>query len=146
MLRRLIYSSRATREMSKEDLLQMLEAARIKNLAKGITGMLVFANNDFLQALEGEHDALEALYETISDDPRNKLCRILSDTEIQERIFPDWSMGFLEIDKADLTQRPGFVDFFNPDMTPKTLVNPTSAAQFFLLGFRGLQLENENKA
>ncbi len=145
MLRRLIYSSRATREMSKEDLVHILEAARINNQAKQITGMLVFANDDFLQALEGEHDVLEALYQSISDDPRNKHCRILSDTEIEERIFPDWSMGFLEIDKADLTQRPGFIDFFNPDMTPRALVNPTSAAQFFLLGFRGLQLESTKK-
>lgn len=141
MLRRLIYASRATQNPEQADLLKLLETARHNNQAANITGMLVFASGDFLQVLEGEHLAIDSLFASISADRRHKNCRILSDTEIKERIFSDWSMGFRKMEKAQLTLRPGFVDFFNPNMTPKPLAHPSSAAQFFLLGFRDLLLE-----
>lgn len=145
MLRCLVYSSRASQSLQKEDLVAILEAARHKNQLHHITGMLVFANDEFLQVLEGEEEVIEKLFTTITEDPRNRDCRVLLDRAIEQRIFSDWSMGFREMEKADLTQRPGFIEFFNPDMTPKALINPTSAAQFLLLGFRGLQLENEEQ-
>lgn len=143
MLRRLIYGSRAVNPLQQEDLLKILAAARQHNASHAITGMLVFANGDFLQVLEGKHPDIEALYLRICADARHRNCRVLIDTEIQERIFSDWSMGFREIDKITLTRLPGFIDFFNPDMTPKPLDNPSSAAQFFLLGFRALCLQGQ---
>lgn len=143
MLHRLVYASRANLPMQQHDLLKILDSARAHNVRTAITGMLVYANGDFLQVLEGEQIDIEALYARICADARHRNCRVLSDSEIQERIFSDWSMGFREIDKSDLTQIAGFIDFFNPDMTPKPLVNPSSVAQFFLLGFRALCLQGQ---
>jgi hypothetical protein len=144
MLRRIVYASRAVSDMQPADLLQILQSARRNNRANGITGILVYANGDFLQALEGEASAIEQLYEVIEQDPRHEHCRILNKIEIQERLFENWDMGFQEIDRSDLAKREGFVDFFNADLTPKPLVNPTTSAQFLLLGFRSLKLTNAN--
>ena len=141
MLRRLIYTSRASQTMTPATLLDILDTSRHNNDSRAITGMLVFANGDFLQVIEGPEDAIETLFNRIQDDPRHTHCRVFSDTTIAERLFKDWHMGFREIDKSELTQRPGFIDFFNPDMTPKALENPISSAQFLLLGFKDLQLE-----
>jgi hypothetical protein len=141
MFHRLVYSSRAVKPFADAELVALLETSRRNNAARGITGMLVYAEGDFLQVQEGSEDHVMLLYEAIEQDSRHKRCQVLSYLPAAERTFADWSMGFRAIDKADLLQREGFVDFFNADMAPQALHTPRNAAQFLLLGFRGLLLD-----
>lgn len=142
MLRRLVYSSRASKPMQDQDFVRLLEISRKNNQANHITGLLVYADGDFLQVLEGEADVVQVLFAIIAEDNRHQHCRILSDTPTEERVFNEWNMGFTVTNKPELLTTPGFVDFFNPDFTPKSLISPATAAQFLLLGFRAIQLEN----
>lgn len=144
MFVRLIYASRATNTMSDDDLLAILDVSRRNNEKANVTGMLVFAEGDFLQVLEGDPKTIAALYERIEDDERHQNCRIFDRSEVSERIFSEWNMGFRQLSKQELTNTPGFVDFFHPEMTPKALQSPTSSAQFLLLGFRDLNQQLAN--
>jgi hypothetical protein len=119
----------------------LLAQSRRNNAHAQITGMLVHAAGDFLQVLEGPPAAVEALFQLISQDPRHEQCRVLSDVAAEARVFADWNMGFEQVRRDELALLPGFCDFFNPDLTPRPLEGPTSAAQFLLLGFRSLALE-----
>ena len=61
----------------------------------GVTGALLLANGIFLQQLEGDRQAVNALYHRILKDPRHKDPAILDFSEIVERQFGSWSMGLI---------------------------------------------------
>lgn len=90
----LMYVSSAVSPFSNEDLLELLEKARTKNDRLGITGMLLYKNADFMQALEGEEEQVLALADTISKDRRHTDVRVLLKAPAKNRESPDWTMGF----------------------------------------------------
>ena len=65
-LKQLIYCSDAREAMGSVALQSLLELARARNAALGITGMLLYSNGRILQVLEGESGPLDALYEKIA--------------------------------------------------------------------------------
>jgi Sensors of blue-light using FAD len=66
--------------------------ARRNNPALGITGCLVCRQDLYLQLLEGEDDAIEALYARIEKDDRHLAVSLLSRQTVSARMFPDWAM------------------------------------------------------
>ncbi|MGJ3242252.1 MAG: BLUF domain-containing protein [Opitutales bacterium] len=103
MLRHLIYLSTANRTLSAEELYQLLKVSRGNNLAKGITGMLLCAGGSYMQVLEGEGDAIHHLYyQKIALDDRHTNLIVLEDEPIEARDFPNWSMGFKQIETEDI--------------------------------------------
>lgn len=102
VLRKIIYSSRAAAPLGENDLYAILRAARANNAAHKITGLLLFINRLFLQVLEGESDAVGEVFERIASDARHSDVRVLRDAAINTRRFPDWSMGFEQVDDAAL--------------------------------------------
>jgi hypothetical protein len=105
----LVYTSAATRRFDEAALATLLERARARNHALGITGMLLHHQGTFLQVLEGPEAAVEALYAKIGADPRHKNAMVLQRRTIEERDFGDWEMGFVA--GARLKRLPGFSDF-----------------------------------
>jgi hypothetical protein len=97
MLFNIIYISRATEAMGQEQLLSLLERSRMNNEKSGITGMLLYRNGEFMQALEGEREVLEELIGRIEKDPRHRDLLVLTRKEIPVAHFADWSMGFSDI-------------------------------------------------
>lgn len=91
---RLIYYSRALRQMSLQDIQDILTTARSNNAEQGICGMLCYESNWFLQTLEGDRDEVNELFLEISDDVRHDDVVIVSYDYIDERIFPSWHMGY----------------------------------------------------
>lgn len=91
---RLIYFSCAADELTMADIQQILTAARRNNPSQSIGGMLCFERRYFLQVLEGERAAVNALYLDIADDSRHQDIQILSYEEVQQPAFQQWSMGF----------------------------------------------------
>jgi len=101
MLVRLLYASRATAALNAPVVDSILEQSRKNNAARGITGMLCFSEDIFLQVLEGGRDEVCELFNTIVRDPRNVDVRILLYEEITERRFGGWTMGQVNIAKVN---------------------------------------------
>jgi hypothetical protein len=106
----LVYVSFATHDMSDEELQELLKIAREKNSALAVTGMLLYRDRYFIQALEGEEAVVDTLYEKIKQDPRHMSALIVMKTNIKDRSFEQWSMGF---NKVDTHEVKGFTDFLD---------------------------------
>ncbi len=97
--------------MSDEELEELLAIARTKNAGKGVTGLLLYAEGNFLQILEGERVQVEALYAHIAGDPRHYGVVRLMRREVARRSFSDWRMGYRKINRSELEAHvPGFSD------------------------------------
>lgn len=98
----LVYVSAASRELTGEELRGLLEAARAKNAAAGITGMLLYHRGGFMQALEGPASAIDALFVRIMGDPRHKNIIVVTRKPRAQRTFDQWSMGFVDLSNAQV--------------------------------------------
>jgi hypothetical protein len=105
MLVRLLYVSRAMQALTPGLLDGILDQSRTKNPKVGITGLLCFRDDIFVQVIEGGRDAVNDLYNAIVRDPRHKDVRLLSFEDIAERRFSNWVMGKVNID----TINPGLL-------------------------------------
>lgn len=93
MLVRCLYASRAAAPVSASQLDQILDQSRKNNPKRGITGLLCFTSNTFVQVLEGGRDEVCDLFNSIVRDSRHRDVRILAYDEIEERSFGNWTMG-----------------------------------------------------
>ena len=100
MLFTLVYISRATGPMSSSELEDILKVSRKNNAETAISGMLIYKDGEFMQALEGKREDVEKLYAVISQDKRHDEILVLARKEIPQRCFADWSMGFKHITAA----------------------------------------------
>jgi hypothetical protein len=106
---KIIYASRATHPISDGELEEILAASRRNNTKAGLSGLLVYCAESFLQILEGDLDALNATYERIGADNRHTDLRRLAFAPIESRKFGEWTMGFEHLDEDRLTAEvPGF--------------------------------------
>jgi hypothetical protein len=119
-MRRIIYCSQATDDVAADELVELLQTARRNNEATGLTGMLLYCSQSFLQLLDGDPAALAETYTKITQDNMHTRIRLLLDGEVSAPLFPDWTMGFEHVDDESLSEQlAGF--------TPAThypLVNP----------------------
>lgn len=105
----IVYYSTATQVFSEQDLIDLLTVANNYNSKSGITGCLVYANNKFIQLLEGERDAVLSLFERIKRDPRHNNVTVTVEMTVNQKLFPDWGMAFKFSDK-DLLKSHGVKD------------------------------------
>lgn len=113
----LVYVSSATVLFGASDLMALLAQSREKNAGLGITGMLLYKEGNFMQALEGERGAVLGLMDTIQADPRHHGVIIVEQDESPRRQFGDWSMGFRNLDDPALQTTPGYSPFLNSPFT-----------------------------
>ncbi|MBK5929490.1 BLUF domain-containing protein [Halochromatium salexigens] len=111
----LCYASTATRELNRDDLLQILNYARQHNAEQGITGLLLFQGGHFLQVLEGEADQIRNLFKQISKDERHHQITLLFEELVSRSQYPDWSMGFQTMDGTE------WMEFPQEDSNPQDL-------------------------
>jgi adenylate cyclase len=93
-MKRIYYVSRFSRPLSLEDLDSIQESSLRNNPRWDITGFLVCLGDTFFQVLEGPSAVVDQLYyERIIPDERHTdtLC-LKSETDVSERMFPDWHM------------------------------------------------------
>lgn len=93
MLVRLMYASRAAQGLKPEALSAILKRSTSHNPSVGVTGVLCFSGEVFLQVLEGGRSQVSALYNRIACDPRHRDVVLLNFDEIAERRFAGWAMG-----------------------------------------------------
>ena len=115
----IVYSSTANQEFSYADIDRLLAGARARNGTIGVTGMLVFHDGTFLQALEGEQRAVNEIFASIQGDVRHRDITVLHrGSSLEQRAFGDWSMGFADASGAagilrgfiSLNERPRIKD------------------------------------
>lgn len=94
---RIMYMSNAKFLFMDEDLEKLLIKSRINNSKLNITGMLVIKGKTFIQCLEGEKQNVEKVFNRIKNDKRHENILILVEEYTNNRLFPDWSMGYKNI-------------------------------------------------
>jgi len=97
--------------MSDDNLKELLRKSRLKNETLNITGMLLYLDPFFIQILEGEEAIVNESFNTIRQDSRHQKVKIIFKKPIEERIFPDWTMGFNKISDEKVEEVEGFSDF-----------------------------------
>ena len=136
----LVYVSTATVSFSDDDLTALLEKSRTNNRPKWITGMLLHHAGCFLQVLEGEEAAVRALAARIANDPRHGQFVVLHEEHTDQRLFPDWSMGFRDLDGPSAPD--GFTQFMNGTLSIEHLGAHPSRAKLLLMAFKTMQAQD----
>lgn len=103
MLVRLLYASRANDDNRAAAIESIMMQSRTHNPQRGITGVLCYGGDIFMQVLEGGRMEVNQLYGFITRDPRHRDVVILKFEEITERRFSGWTMGHVNIDKINPT-------------------------------------------
>lgn len=101
MLVRLLYASRAAKPLNAKTVAAILAECQRNNPRRGITGVLCYSDEIFLQVLEGGRDVVCDTFNSIVRDARHETVRLLSFEEISERRFGGWSMGQVNIEKIN---------------------------------------------
>jgi len=109
-LEQLIYTSTAVKDFGELELSHLLLQARRNNERAGVTGMLLYHQRSFLQVIEGEAAALDALFARIGRDERHNRVSALLRQPVPSRQFADWAMGFVA-ERHIAQALPGFSDF-----------------------------------
>ncbi|MGD0987621.1 MAG: BLUF domain-containing protein [Candidatus Sulfotelmatobacter sp.] len=132
----MVYLSTAVFPFSSQDLIDLLAKSRENNTALGVSGMLLFKENNFLQVLEGERGQVLKLFNKIKKDPRHRRVTTLSQEDIVQRDFPDWSMGFNNLSSIDASRPYGFTPFLETSLTVADFAADPSRAKKLLLLFK----------
>jgi hypothetical protein len=101
MLVRLLYASRAAEPVTAELVDSILRSSHEHNPKLGITGVLCYGGDVYMQVLEGGRSAVNNLYNTIVRDSRHREVMLLKYGEIAERRFAGWTMGHVNLKKIN---------------------------------------------
>jgi hypothetical protein len=101
MLVRLLYASRAAEPVTADLIDAILRSSHAHNPALGITGVLCYGGDVYMQVLEGGRSAVNDLYNKIVRDSRHREVMLLLYEEIAERRFAGWTMGHVNLKKIN---------------------------------------------
>ena len=109
----IVYFSTWKGPFQEQDLIATLEQSRQNNAINGITSVTLYVRGNIIQVLEGQKEALEALYARIEQDHRHtNIDKILS-RPIQKRLFADNSLAYETITTRQLEELKTVVDLSN---------------------------------
>lgn len=97
---RLIYRShnRIPTLQRKAELGDIFSQARSNNATLDVTGALLVRDDWFVQTLEGDETTVQALYDRIHKDVRHERVSVIESGEVDQRVFPRWSMARVSAD------------------------------------------------
>ena len=135
-LYQIVYTSTATADLDRVGLLELLKGSVQRNTRAGITGLLLYQDRIFLQVLEGDEQAVFALFAKISRDSRHHHVIPLIRKRIEERDFADSAMAFRDLDNPELRKLPGYSDFLNSPLSDGLHAKDLSECRRLLLFFK----------
>jgi len=91
-----------------------------------------------MQVLEGEEANVMQVFADIQKDWRHKSVDTLRLGYIQYRNFPDWTMGFMNVDNLDPATVPGFTRFMERGFRSEYFSEDSVEAHAMLLAFKGV--------
>lgn len=98
-MKRLIYISRLTNPLSTAEIEQIGIVSSANNQRVDITGLLVYFERLFFQIIEGDDQQVDHIFAKIGQDPRHQdILRLSTDDDIEQRLFPTWSMKTINLD------------------------------------------------
>jgi hypothetical protein len=127
----LTYVSSAAKLLSVADLVEMLQSIRPKNEGLLLSGMLLYSGGNIIQVIEGPEGAVESVFGAIATDPRHRGVLVLLRETIQQRAFPDWSMGFRYLGRSVLSDIAGYNDFVQSPLSEG--LGPQASSAYKLL-------------
>ena len=101
MLTRLLYVSKPVGPITTHVTASLLENSRVSNKKSEITGVLCQGSGIYMQVLEGERTAVNALYSRIIADTRHHQVELLSFEEVDQRRYGEWSMALVQLSVDD---------------------------------------------
>jgi hypothetical protein len=87
-------------------LVDILHITQKLNKQRNITGMLLRAQGNVLQVVEGEEEDVRNTFQAIELDPRHRDFFVLSRQVSTERHFDEWTVGFSKLSEANLGRHP----------------------------------------
>jgi hypothetical protein len=132
----LVYVSSATHLMAESELIDLLRTCRDNNAEAGITGMLLYKDGNFMQALEGPEDAVTRVHSKILADPRHKGLITLVREPLESRQFGEWSMAFRNVDLLSKSEQETFSPFLSDPFTEEYFGSNPNKALKLLLAFK----------
>ena len=117
---------------------EILLTARKFNSEADISGLLLYAEGNFLQILEGDEERVNTLYAKIEMDHRHTGLIRLMEFHSNERNFPDWTMGYKRLSRQEMESSiPGYSDFFKGKEISQKMKDRVNAAIWtMLMSFR----------
>jgi len=113
-------------DTSPEAIEAILSQSRQHNPVSGITGILCYGGDVFLQAIEGGRLQVSELFGHIMKDPRHKDVALLHFEEISERRFGGWSMGQVNVSKVNYSILLKYSE--KPELDPYSVSGQVSLA------------------
>ena len=133
------YVSTETGDLGSTGMVELLTEARRINTLRDITGLLLHRDRSFYQVLEGAEDVVRQTFDSIEKDERHTAIDVLFEGEVDEREFPDWQMGFLNLDGVDIETLQGYSDFLSREDNAKDFLENLSRGKRLALMFRSME-------
>lgn len=134
MLLTVVYASSAVTPFDGPALEALLASARRFNERVDVTGMLLYHDGNFLQAIEGPEAGIKAVMKRVAADPRHRGMIEMWRGTVEERTFAEWQMAFRQPrGRADDDMPEGFSRFLRGE---EHVLADCSAALVMLRSFR----------
>ena len=89
----LVYVSESKTKIDYDKALKILNTSWKNNHDKGITGILIYEDFYFIEAIEGRPNEVDLLFEKISKDKRHQNIKLIGSKLSNQREFEEWNMG-----------------------------------------------------
>ena len=94
-----VYCSRASEGIGDAEVDRLVEFSQRRNVARGITGVLVFGSGIFFQWVEGPPPDVQKLVANLHGDSRHHdIVELERSIDRRERLYPGWEMERVEAD------------------------------------------------
>lgn len=124
------YLSSAAEVWADEELVDLLRHARGENVRRDVTGVLLYSGGNFIQTLEGPEESVDEVMAKVVEDPRHEGVLVVRREPIDERAFPEWSMGFRRVAADEAEEIPGFTDYLHTGRVEGATTRRHAAATF----------------
>jgi hypothetical protein len=91
---RLVYVSTCAPGVDIDAVVEIMRVAHPRNVSRGVSGMLCWSGEFFLQCLEGERAVVSEIFSYIARDARHSKVELIIAAPTNVRWFGEWGMGF----------------------------------------------------
>jgi hypothetical protein len=99
LLETFVYCSLASEGVDAEEVSRLVAFSQGRNVARGITGVLVFGSGVFFQWIEGPPAEVRTLIANLHSDTRHHdIVTLDQSVDKRERLYPHWDMEPVEAD------------------------------------------------
>jgi Sensors of blue-light using FAD len=98
-MKSVLYVSVADPDLESDAIDDLVSHSQSRNMAAGITGIMLYNGSNFMQLIEGEGPAIDACFDRICADPRHSGVATLRNAPIAVREFPEWAMRYCLVEQ-----------------------------------------------